>query len=354
VATNFDDELPARLSGLPVREVFGSCDGAPVGHGRPHAVTPPVDWRRLARHVRVCREAGLAFNLLLNPLCLGGREGSRRLERRLRAAMSRAVDMGVTGVTVSHPWLLELVSEYRFEVRVGVFVGITTVEQARYWSERGAHVLTLDTHVVCRDLEAIRTVVDAGLAEVELPVNIGCLLRCPLARTHAARLAHSSLPRAQPIDPCVVWCIQEKRRDPINLVRSDFIRPEDLHHYQALGVRRFKIVDRSCSTDALLTRVRAYATRRWDGDLLELLGPAGSPPLRRRLPVWDALRHLGFRSTLRAMREAEQLLRPSLPWVLDNRLLDDLLLPTGCSATGCEACGHCQAVAGRAVRPRPE
>ncbi len=67
--------------------------------------------------------------------------------------------------------------------------------------------------------------------------------------------------------------------DPVNLVRSDFIRPEDLDTYRELGVQRFKIVDRSCSTEALAERVKASTNRHWDGDLLRLLGHEGKPPL---------------------------------------------------------------------------
>jgi hypothetical protein len=25
------------------------------------------------------------------------------------------------------------------------------------------------------------------------------------------------------MDPCVPWCMEEKRQDPVNLIRSDFI-----------------------------------------------------------------------------------------------------------------------------------
>jgi hypothetical protein len=45
---------------------------------------------------------------------------------------------------------------------------------------------------------------------------------------------------------------------------------------------------------------------------------------------------------------------PALPWVVDNRALGDLLLPGGCIATDCEACGHCARVAARAVHARTE
>jgi hypothetical protein len=70
VASNFDDELPGRLAGMEVDELFGSCDDAPVGHGRPRAMIPPTSWRVLQRHVACCRTVGMGFNLLLNPVCL--------------------------------------------------------------------------------------------------------------------------------------------------------------------------------------------------------------------------------------------------------------------------------------------
>lgn len=354
VATNFDDDLPRRLTGLDVSEFFGALDDSPLGHGRPRAVTPPVSWRRLERHVRQCHDTGMGFNLLLNPLCLEGREESVRLEKQLRKTLARAVDIGVTATTVAHPWLVALARDTPLRIRVSVFVEITTVEQAQYWEALGAHVLALDTHVVCRDLPRIRRIAAATRAAVELPVNIGCLLRCPLARTHAARLSHSSRPGSQPLDPCVVWCREQKRLNPVNLIRADFIRPEDLDRYRALGVEHFKIVDRSCSTEALVQRVQAYHQRRWDGDLLELLGPRGAPPRPRRLPIVDALRHLGLRRGVALLREAPRLIDPTLPWVVDNRALGDLLLPRGCRATDCETCGHCARAAAHAVRARTD
>ena len=352
VATNFDDDLPGCLDGLEVDELFGACDDSPLGHGRPRAVTPPVSWRQLERHVRRCRDTGLGFNLLLNPLCLDGREESVRLEKRLRNTLARAVGIGVTATTVAHPWLVALARETPLRIRVSVFVGITTVEQAQYWEGLGAHVLALDTHVVGRDLSRIRRIVTSTRTAVELPVNIGCLLRCPLARTHAARLSHSSRPGAQPLDPCVLWCREQKRLDPVNLIRADFVRPEDLDRYRSLGVHHFKIVDRSCSTEVLVERVQAYHQRHWDGNLLDLLGPRGAPPRARQLPVLDAVRHLGLRRAVALRRDAQRLIDSSLPWVVDNRELGDLLLPGGCRATDCEGCGHCARVATRAVRVR--
>lgn len=353
VATNFDDDLPGRLAGLGVDELFGACDDSPLGHGRPRAITPPVTWRQLGRHIARCRDAGAGFNLLLNPLCLEAQEESLKLERQLRSTLQRAVSLGATGVTVAHPWLVGLAAETPLRIRVSVFVGICTIEQALYWQNLGAHVLALDTHVLGRDLPVLRRIVEAcASSDAELPVNIGCLLRCPLARTHAARLSHSSRPGAQPVDPCTRWCLQEKRNDPFNVIRSDFIRPEDLSRYEETGVRHFKIVDRSCSSDVLVERVTAYHDRRWQGDLLELIGPRGSAPRRRRLPILDALRTLGIRRSLAAVKQARSMMDTTMPWTVDNQELEGLILPRGCSATNCTECGHCEKIALRAVRPR--
>ncbi len=345
VATNFDDALPGRISGREVDELFGACDDTPVGHGRPRASTPPVSWRRLARHVASARSAGIGFNLLMNPICLDGRELNIGLEKKIRHSLRRAQSIGVTAVTVAHPWVLELARETSLRTRVSVFVSITTVEEAKYWAGKGAQVLCLDSQVLSRDFPLIQRIGRQVDAEIELPVNIGCLLRCPLSRNHAARLSHSSKPGSQPLDPFVIWCRGEKCRDPYHLIRSDFIRPEDVHRYEDVGVKHFKIVDRACSTEALVERVIAYHERRWNGDLLDLIGPRGRPPRRRRLPILDALRHLGVRGSLGRIRQGKELLDNRIPWVIENQKLDALLLPNGCRATNCEACGHCARLA---------
>jgi hypothetical protein len=65
----------------------------------------------------------------------------------------------------------------------------------------------------------------------------------------------------------------------------------------------------------------------------------------------DSLRHLGVRRALALLRSAREFMKLEVPWSIDNRALDDVILPGGCHATGCEECGHCARVAARAVRP---
>jgi len=56
----------------------------------------------------------------------------------------------------------------------------------------------------------------------------------------------------------------------VELLKSPWIRPEDIRHYEAIGYERFKITERFKRTPLLLENVRVYENRRYDGNLLDL------------------------------------------------------------------------------------
>ena len=74
-----------------------------------------------------------------------------------------------------------------------------------------------------------------------------------------------------PLDYCSLVCNELRLREPVNYLRANWIRPEDLHLYEAMGYHNFKIVERNTPTQILLDRVKAYSERRYDGNLLDLV-----------------------------------------------------------------------------------
>jgi hypothetical protein len=146
---------------------------------------------------------------------------------------------------------------------------------------------------------------------------------------------------------------------PELFLASRWIRPEDLHLYEALGVEEFKIIDRSRSTAWLLRATKAYASRRYDGNLLdilslELLGdPNGFHPSieeqsRKSLFQLDTEER---RLTLRMFRLRQRLL--ALNVFIDNAMLADFLegfREIQCAETFCDDCRYCHRYAERAVR----
>jgi glycine betaine catabolism B len=55
------------------------------------------------------------------------------------------------------------------------------------------------------------------------------------------------------------------------IIKSAWIRPEDLPAYEAMGYTTFKLLERGIPSAELLRRVKAYSERRFDGNLAELL-----------------------------------------------------------------------------------
>jgi len=105
------------------------------------------DPAHLVAHFRTargsCRTAGMGFNLLLTGV-FGRVRREHGPERRLRRTMARAAGMGVTAVTVAHPWLVSLARETALRVRVGVFVGSPPWNRPAIWETLGAQLIALE------------------------------------------------------------------------------------------------------------------------------------------------------------------------------------------------------------------
>ena len=158
-------------------------------------------------------------------------------------------------------------------------------------------------------------------------------------------------------------------------MRANWIRPEDLHHYEALGFDNFKIVERNTPSKVLLTRVKAYSERKFDGNFFDLVlpfnHPAGSLSKRgRQRSVFRAAGAQHFLSHPKSMWRgvpqtaaagqgdgAAVSARKEIALHLDNRKLDgfiDRFLQHSCVDVDCEKCRYCHRFIDRAVSIDPE
>jgi hypothetical protein len=171
------------------------------------------------------------------------------------------------------------------------------------------------------------------------------------------------------IDWCFLQCTEMKLRDPVNYLRSEWIRPEDLHVYEDLGYDLFKIAERDIPTPFMVKRVRAYAGRRYDGNLLDLIQPYAFHGVKendryyRRGPGW-ILRFLlrpllvnpARMMLLKRVADLRHMTRPlagEAPVYIDNRALDgflDRFRESGCRDVDCGECRWCHEFVPKAVR----
>jgi hypothetical protein len=170
------------------------------------------------------------------------------------------------------------------------------------------------------------------------------------------------------IDHCMLECSKAKVKDPVNFIRSDWIRPEDLHLYEALGYDNFKLGERNLPTSLMMKRIEAYSTRKYDGNLIDLIQPyghSGDEESRRhytrgkRKLLQNFLRpskvSIPAILKLKELTDTKGMLTPlatNNPVHMDNSQLDGFLEEVWkrkCRYHDCEECLFCHETAKKAV-----
>lgn len=369
LAANYDPELVSALAAYPVDEVYGKLPHDGVSSGRPRYLATPLSEEELRTYIRLLDRHGIAFNYLLNGACFGNREWTRPWQKRITALLGKLGEMGVRRVTVATPFLLELVKRRfpEFKVRVGIYAQVDTARRARFWEDLGADAIVLESFSINRNFARLTAIRQAVRCELELIANHACLLNCPLQSYHQNGFAHASDDTSTLfIDYCFLRCSRLRLQDPSQLIKSAWIRPEDLGVYEAMGYTTFKLLERGIPSAELLRRVKAYSERRFEGNLAELLLSYGfKEPVRhesfwslrhfwkprqvnmgRLKPLTDLARLQGWRSPL-----SECPIRVEARKIPENFL--DAFRHRDCASADCARCGYCDGIAEQAVSIAP-
>lgn len=287
VATSWGDgllhglaALNANAVGVRVSEIYGSHRATPTGGGRPAYRLPDVSGENFEQHLSLAHSLGLRFNYVLNAPSFNGNERSPEWWKEVAGFIERLAEAGVNRLTIANPALLGFVREKfpAFQINVSLIAGVDTPEAARRFEDMGADVIVLSPFTVNRDFATLRAIRAAVSCSLELYANIPCLDNCSMRDAHYRYSGQASrVGRLINIasDPFLVKCSSAYLSDPVNLLRSPFIRPEDVAVYGELGINVIKLSDRSESTDFLLRTAGAYLAQRYDGDLFQLIFRAG-------------------------------------------------------------------------------
>jgi len=276
VACNFDPLLIEGIKDYPVYEVFGKVTTDTFGGGRPSFYLPEVGKKEVKEYVKLCHLKGIEFDYLLNASCMGNVEFTKKGQRDLEATLDWLTDIGVDTITVATLHFLKFIkARYpHFKVRISSHRFTDNPRKVRFWQDNGADYIVISEVNIYREfriLEAMRSA--ATSCELQLIVNNSCRQDCAIAGTHSECLNHASQKSSGgfPLDYCSVFCMNYRLTEPVNYLRANWIRPEDLHYYMDIGYTNFKIVERNCPTGVLLDRVKAYAEEHYDGNLLDLV-----------------------------------------------------------------------------------
>ena len=375
VACNFDDALIDGLAQLPVYEIYGKLTSDFFGGGRPSFYLPEVSAKGLEHTVAQARRKGIGFNYLLNASAMGNLEFTRAGHREMERLLEWIDGIGVDSVTVSNVFFLRLVKKRhpRLKVRISAHRFTDNARKVRFWVDNGADCIVVSEVNIYRELAVLRAIKEAaGAVDLQLIVNNWCRQDCAIAGNHAVTLSSGSQKgsRGIPLDYCSLVCNDLRLREPVNYIRANWIRPEDLPIYEELGYDNFKIVERNTPTPVLLLRAAAYAARRYEGNLLDLVQNYAYPEqafgdkakdaysLRRMVKYFArprALNLLKFPKVV-AFGKTASVLYPRQgenPVQIDNRQLDGFIerfKTEGCQDKDCEACRYCHQWAEQTVQ----
>ena len=302
IATNWQPDLVERLSPYPVKELFGSLPTTPVGGGRPAAFLPTVSREEIARHIAGAAGRGIEFNYLLNGFCLGSADAPA-VAAGLSAHLEWIAGLGVTTVTVAHPHVLCAVKQQlpTLRVKMSILADLDTVGKVRTAADMGADEVALSI-MQNRDFDFLETVAKVVSCDLTLLVNQVCLAMCAHRYHHGGINSHASRDDEEDtvygVNYCLLKCAMEKLTRPSALVKSSWIRPEDLPVYEEIGYETFKIAGREMTTDWLVNAAGAYSARSYDGNLSDILNGIAVMPNDRRgahkMPLIDNRKLDGF------------------------------------------------------------
>jgi len=358
VPTNWQDDLIEKIPKDQVVQIYGKLNTDFAGGGRLSVSVPFVSKKKISAHVIRMHKYGLKFNYLLNGTCMDNLEWTRRGQTKIRNLLNWLVEIRVDSVTVSIPYLAELirVSYPTLKIEVSSFAGVDTAQRARRWEDLGVDVITLASYKINRNFKLLKAIRDSTTCQLQLIANNCCLGSCIYygyhgnISTHASQVFHSS--RYTVLDRCKLLCVFLRLRYLDEIIGSGWIRPEDVNIYEEAGIDRIKLVDRQMTTEAICRIIRAYSNRSYHGNLYDLFpGPSKSISfswlnILRKLPFF--LRQIQLFPRLLQMKK---LIKPERIFV-DNSALSDFLkffLEEKCTGN-CRDCGYCRKVAKEAIK----
>ena len=269
-------------------EVYGSHSNSIFGSGRASLVLPNVTNNRLKKFVASARNMGFDFNYLLNASCLGGMEGTYEGQRAIRNFARFLLDIGVNRVTITSPMLMELIRQCQPELKIGasVICYIDSVDKLTFFEDLGLERVSLDIDIT-RNFPLIRAMRTTTKIEIGLIVNSLCRIGCPMKTFHYNLNAHFSQDgqfisesgktklEASTLHYVGGRCMLQNHQNKASIMKTAWIRPEDLQHYAKEGIDIFKIQGRGAKLENMLKTVEMYMAGRTPSPIIPMSLIAG-------------------------------------------------------------------------------
>jgi collagenase-like PrtC family protease len=241
-----------------------------------------IDWKvqgRLVSDLRYAKSHGIKLDLLFNANCYGGRSISVDFANTICSIIDYLDPEtgGIDFVTTTSLFVAWVVKQRYPRIRSKASVNMRLGEPAAL--EPVKHLF--DDFIIQRDynrdMEHVKMLLEWGRnndRQMRILANSGCMRLCPGQVFHDNLCSHDDELHATinvadfPVSLCGDF--YSRRQNLPAMLKSTWIRPEDLHHYEGL----FPSVKLATRTSLNPRRIiEAYVKQSFDGNLLELFEP---------------------------------------------------------------------------------
>ena len=264
-----------------IGEVYFSWDTMPSGRsivGLQQDLYPWEAGQRQREELAKIANAGIGLNLLLNANCYGGQSLARSFFQNtgdLVDFLQR--EMNLVSVTTTSPVIGRFLRENftGLDIRASVNMEIGTAEGMDYLSDSfDSYYVKRELNRSLEDIRSLRRHADETGKKLYILANSGCLNNCSARQFHDNLVAHEQeIARMDNAftfhSACRGFLSKGSNKEEI-LRLSNWVRPEDLHHYEGL-VDGVKIATRTSPNPIAI--LNAYASGGYAGNVLDLLEP---------------------------------------------------------------------------------
>ena len=277
IPTNWSEDYFEKIDFSQTGEIYGKMNPDLIGGGRAAVGMPSIKKDKIEGFIQKVHDRGMTFSYLINGTCFDNLEVSRKGYKQIREFLDWLSEIKVDSVTVALPMLVEVVKKFypKMQVSVALHTQINSFERAKYWESLGADKINVSHVDVNKDFDELRRIRKAVKCKIQVLGNLMCQNQCPSVTLHANFNAHASqnnhVMKNFGLDYYLASCSGNLLNNPVEILKSAFIRPEDIHLYEKEGVDFLKLADRYMTTDALASIVSAYTKRSYDGNIMDLM-----------------------------------------------------------------------------------
>lgn len=265
-------ELNQTYDNVLIRETYGQLTEACMHKsGRAKSTIPQVGMRDLEKYVEFSKKNGIEFNYTLNAACFGNYEFSDEGIKEIKGLLRDLQNMGANNLTLTTPAIIELVKNIApdMNIKVSAIAQVDSVKKMKHYIDIGVERIVVEPSVT-KNFTILKNMAEQGADKLEVIVNDKCMRDCPYKIFHYNQTAHDNSKRGESY--YFMSCGVKKSCNPQSYLNQNWLRPEDLHLYENMGIQNFKVEGREFVLEGDIVRLlKTYINESFDGNLLDLL-----------------------------------------------------------------------------------